>query len=67
MDIMRKPFFKYFILLVAMLSIASVSQADKVYKLKLAETWGPNFPIFGDASKSKSIHFLLVICLITLT
>ena len=26
--------------------------AEKVYKLKLAETWGPNFPIFGDASKN---------------
>ncbi|WP_026959764.1 MULTISPECIES: TRAP transporter substrate-binding protein [Aliagarivorans] len=23
--------------------------ADKVYKLKLAQTWGPNFPVFGDA------------------
>lgn len=26
--------------------------AEKTYKLKLAETWGPNFPIFGDASKN---------------
>lgn len=26
--------------------------ADKVYRLKLAETWGPNFPIFGDATKN---------------
>ncbi|BEU05169.1 ABC transporter substrate-binding protein [Agarivorans sp. OAG1] len=26
--------------------------ADKVYKLKLAETWGPNFPVFGDAVKN---------------
>ena len=25
---------------------------DKVYRLKLAETWGANFPIFGDASKN---------------
>ncbi|UTZ41591.1 TRAP transporter substrate-binding protein [Vibrio campbellii] len=25
---------------------------DKVYRLKLAETWGPNFPIFGDATKN---------------
>ena len=26
--------------------------ADKVYRLKLAETWGPNFPVFGDATKN---------------
>lgn len=26
--------------------------AEKVYKLKLAETWPSNFPIFGDATKS---------------
>lgn len=25
---------------------------EKVYRLKLAETWGPNFPIFGDATKN---------------
>jgi TRAP-type mannitol/chloroaromatic compound transport system substrate-binding protein len=39
-------------LLVPLLFIASGAHADKVYKLKLAETWGPNFPIFGDASKN---------------
>ncbi|MGY5451499.1 TRAP transporter substrate-binding protein [Agarivorans sp. MS3-6] len=32
-------------------SSAAVS-AEKVYKLKLAETWGPNFPVFGDAVKN---------------
>ncbi len=26
--------------------------ADKVYRLKLAETWPPNFPIFGDSTKN---------------
>lgn len=26
--------------------------ADKTYKLKLAETWPPNFPVFGDATKN---------------
>ncbi|MDH5426239.1 MAG: TRAP transporter substrate-binding protein [Gammaproteobacteria bacterium] len=26
--------------------------ADKVYKLKMAETWPTNFPIFGDATKN---------------
>lgn len=25
---------------------------EKIYKLKMAETWGANFPIFGDASKN---------------
>lgn len=28
------------------------NKAEQVYELKLAETWGPNFPIFGDASKN---------------
>jgi len=26
--------------------------ADKAYRLKLAETWPPNFPIFGDSTKN---------------
>lgn len=30
----------------------SANAADKVYRLKLAETWSANFPIFGDASKN---------------
>lgn len=30
----------------------SASAADKVYRLKLAETWAANFPIFGDAPKN---------------
>lgn len=30
----------------------ATSAADKVYRLKLAETWGPNTPILGDASKN---------------
>jgi TRAP-type mannitol/chloroaromatic compound transport system substrate-binding protein len=25
---------------------------DKVYRWRLAETWGPNFPIFGDTTKN---------------
>ncbi len=41
------------IALVLVLSLLSWhSHAEKVYRLKLAETWGPNFPIFGDASKN---------------
>jgi TRAP-type mannitol/chloroaromatic compound transport system substrate-binding protein len=30
----------------------TATAADKVYRLKLAETWGPNFPVFGDATKN---------------
>lgn len=30
----------------------STQAAEKVYRLKLAETWGPNTPILGDASKN---------------
>jgi len=32
--------------------ISPAFAADKVYKLKLAETWGPNFPVFGDTTKN---------------
>jgi len=28
------------------------TEQQQTYTLKLAETWGPNFPIFGDASKN---------------
>lgn len=31
--------------------ITSASAADRVYRLKLAESWPANFPIFGDATK----------------
>lgn len=34
------------------LTAVSVQAEDKVYRLKLAETWGPNTPILGDASKN---------------
>jgi len=34
------------------LMATTAHSADKVYRLKMAETWGPNFPIFGDASKN---------------
>ena len=41
------------ILLVATVLTASHALAqDKVYRWRLAETWGPNFPIFGDATKN---------------
>ncbi len=42
---------------VAVLALAAIvavpaMAAEKVYKLKLAESWPPNFPIFGDATKN---------------
>lgn len=39
---------------VAFTGFSNVAQADddKKYRWRLAETWGPNFPIFGDASKN---------------
>ena len=43
---------------IAIIAICSVAllnpsfAAKKVYKLKLAETWPTNFPIFGDATKN---------------
>lgn len=39
-------------LMVGMLGATGAAADDKVYRLKLAETWGPNFPIFGDATKN---------------
>ncbi len=35
----------------AVASISMASTADDVIKWRLAETWGPNFPIFGDTSQ----------------
>ncbi|UPQ87665.1 TRAP transporter substrate-binding protein [Vibrio sinaloensis] len=35
----------------AFTSLVSFAE-DKVYRLKLAETWGPNTPILGDATKN---------------
>jgi len=43
------------LLLSAALAVTSstvLAADDKVYRLKLAETWPPNFPIFGDATKN---------------
>jgi len=41
-----------FITVCAIALINPALAAKKVYKLKLAETWPTNFPIFGDATKS---------------
>ncbi len=40
--------------LLAVISFSTFANADdgKKYRWKLAETWGPNFPIFGDATKN---------------
>ncbi len=32
--------------------LSGPAMAEKVYKLKLAETWQPNFPIFGEATRN---------------
>ena len=41
------------IFVAALLGFSSVGMAaEKVYRWKLAETWGPNFPIFGDTTKN---------------
>ncbi|MEA1080643.1 TRAP transporter substrate-binding protein [Marinobacter qingdaonensis] len=39
-------------LAVATTFAASQAYAQDTFTLRLAETWGPNFPIFGDASKN---------------
>lgn len=39
-------------LLIGLTTTHTIASDNKVYRLKLAETWGPNFPIFGDATKS---------------
>ena len=36
----------------AVLAMPAMAADDKVYRLKLAETWPSNFPIFGDATKN---------------
>ena len=40
--------------LVLSLGLSGLANAadDTVYRWKMAETWGPNFPIFGDATKN---------------
>ena len=37
---------------VVMVTSANTFAAEKVYRLKLAESWGPNFPVFGDSVKN---------------
>lgn len=48
---LKSLLFRLLILVPFLLGSATL-HAEKTYKLKLAETWGPNFPIFGDSSKN---------------
>ncbi|WP_086929443.1 TRAP transporter substrate-binding protein [Agarilytica rhodophyticola] len=48
-----KPIFKVAIVCACLAFFSNISSAaDKVYRWRLAETWGPNFPLFGDATKN---------------
>ena len=44
----------FFFLVAFLVTTSTMSYADKnkKYTWRLAETWGPNFPIFGDAAKN---------------
>jgi TRAP-type mannitol/chloroaromatic compound transport system substrate-binding protein len=57
MKIMKKTFLKTLLiagLTLTTLGLTSTANADdgKKYQWRLAETWGANFPIFGEASKN---------------
>ena len=43
---------KFIVATVCAVALINPASAAKVYKLKLAETWPSNFPIFGDATKN---------------
>jgi TRAP-type mannitol/chloroaromatic compound transport system substrate-binding protein len=50
---MNKSIFIKLALILSLGLSGLVNAADgKVYRWKLAETWGPNFPIFGDTTKN---------------
>ncbi|HBC3368352.1 TPA: TRAP transporter substrate-binding protein [Vibrio vulnificus] len=48
----NRSFLKRAIITSTALLSFSLFAAEEVYRLKLAETWGPNTPILGDASKN---------------
>jgi len=48
----KSVFLKVALLLSIGLSGLANAADGKVYRWKLAETWGPNFPIFGEATKN---------------
>lgn len=43
---------KLAIVLATVLVTSQTLAAEKVYRWRLAETWGPNFPVFGDTTKN---------------
>lgn len=51
---MKSTFMRKLLAIFALLAFVSspLSAEEKTYKLKLAETWPPNFPVFGDATKN---------------
>lgn len=60
---MFKYRFSRSLIMVAVSALALINpafSADKVYRLKLAESWPSNFPIFGDATKNlaKSVEVM---------
>jgi TRAP-type mannitol/chloroaromatic compound transport system substrate-binding protein len=44
--------FRSILVLLTLFTVALPIQAEKVYKLRMAETWGPNYPILGETSRS---------------
>lgn len=49
---LKKSIVKLLIIASVTCSMFASAEDTKKYRWKLAETWGPNFPIFGDASKN---------------
>jgi len=43
---------KLFLITAFVLSTMASAADGKKVRWRLAETWGPNFPVFGDASKN---------------
>ncbi len=50
--ITTKTIAKFTVILTTMLITSQSFAEDKVYRWRLAETWGPNFPVFGDTTKN---------------
>jgi TRAP-type mannitol/chloroaromatic compound transport system substrate-binding protein len=51
-NMLKSLYKKTLVAAVVMVTSVNVFAADKVYRLKLAESWGPNFPVFGDSVKN---------------
>lgn len=50
--ITTKTLAKLTIVLATVIVTSQSFAAEKVYRWRLAETWGPNFPVFGDTTKN---------------